>query len=675
MPIETPPPITPVPTPVPQRGDRATFSDRVDAFVTWLEGAPPQFEAVAENVENNATEAATSASAAAASAAAADASADAAATSETAAAASAAAALASETAAEAAADMAIAQGASVTGTSTTNLTISTGTKSLTTQTNKQFEAGQFVTVASVADPANYMHGQITAYDNGTGAMDVTVTSVGGAGTFASWNISLSGARGATGATGSVSLQGTATGAIEWNGVDTIASASTTDLQTTDSNAVRVLGTTTINSFGNAAAGVWRDVIFDASLQLTFNASTMLLPGLLSIQTATNDTARFTSLGGGAWICNEYKRNDGRALASDTAGFTNMAILTTSQTWNARITGPHRVTLIGASGSGAIVKSTTISGQATGSGAGGLSRKTFNANAGQGLVFTLAAGGARVSRTTNGGTNGNASSASTMTTTGISLTANPGAPGVFAVAAGAGTPILTTLAGPAGGTASGGDQNFTGGDGGDCGPTGTTNSFVASGGGAVNWFGGTPYKPGTPSVNPTTRNNAGAATGGAGIGGRSGDAVATTDATVAASGGGGAGAGGTPSATSANASNNATTGGIGSQIVGIPTSLGSLPLNQTGGTAVLNAAGNAATTTQQMGAGGGASATVTGCFSGGDGGRMGGGAGTVGHQTEVGTTPRGGDGLFGGGAGGCAAYGIAQSYQSGKGGDAWAIVEW
>lgn len=50
-----PPPITPVPTPAPQRGDRATFSDRVDAFVTWLEAATAEFEAVAQNTYDNAT--------------------------------------------------------------------------------------------------------------------------------------------------------------------------------------------------------------------------------------------------------------------------------------------------------------------------------------------------------------------------------------------------------------------------------------------------------------------------------------------------------------------------------------------------------------------------------------------------------------------------------------------
>lgn len=53
----TPPPIDPVPTPVPQRGDRTTFSSRVDAFIVWLINAVTQFGAVATNVFNNAAEA------------------------------------------------------------------------------------------------------------------------------------------------------------------------------------------------------------------------------------------------------------------------------------------------------------------------------------------------------------------------------------------------------------------------------------------------------------------------------------------------------------------------------------------------------------------------------------------------------------------------------------------
>lgn len=57
MAVTPPPTLTPAPTPAPQRGDRATFSVRVDAFITWLTTAVGQFAAVAVNVYNNAVDA------------------------------------------------------------------------------------------------------------------------------------------------------------------------------------------------------------------------------------------------------------------------------------------------------------------------------------------------------------------------------------------------------------------------------------------------------------------------------------------------------------------------------------------------------------------------------------------------------------------------------------------
>ena len=68
MAIETPPVITPGPTPVIQRGDRVTFSSRIDAFVRWLIAGVPQFVAAGANVFHNAVEAFNSATAAATSA-------------------------------------------------------------------------------------------------------------------------------------------------------------------------------------------------------------------------------------------------------------------------------------------------------------------------------------------------------------------------------------------------------------------------------------------------------------------------------------------------------------------------------------------------------------------------------------------------------------------------------
>lgn len=100
---------------------------------------------------------------------------------------------------------------SLTGTSTTSLAISVASKVFTTQAGKTLGIGRiggFVIAASAADPANYMHGQVTAYDNGTGDLTVNVTNIGGTGTLADWIITVSGTRGATGATGPTGPAGT-----------------------------------------------------------------------------------------------------------------------------------------------------------------------------------------------------------------------------------------------------------------------------------------------------------------------------------------------------------------------------------------------------------------------------------------------------------------------------------
>jgi hypothetical protein len=82
---------------------------------------------------------------------------------------------------------------STSGTSTTSITIPAvnNTITFTTQTAKAWVIGQFVTVSSIASPANFMYGYITAYNTGTGAMSVFVQTVGGSGTYASWSIGLS----------------------------------------------------------------------------------------------------------------------------------------------------------------------------------------------------------------------------------------------------------------------------------------------------------------------------------------------------------------------------------------------------------------------------------------------------------------------------------------------------
>ncbi len=88
-------------------------------------------------------------------------------------------------------------------TSTTSLTIGTGAKTLTVATSLYFTAGSYVTVVSAANSSNSMFGTVTSYSASSLIIDVTVIS--GSGTYADWVVRISGARGASGADGTVNI--------------------------------------------------------------------------------------------------------------------------------------------------------------------------------------------------------------------------------------------------------------------------------------------------------------------------------------------------------------------------------------------------------------------------------------------------------------------------------------
>lgn len=78
------------------------------------------------------------------------------------------------------------------GTSTSNVTIATGSKSFTASTGLSYTAGTRIRLASEASAANFMEGNVTSYNSGTGALVVSVDTIGGAGTLNDWNINIGG---------------------------------------------------------------------------------------------------------------------------------------------------------------------------------------------------------------------------------------------------------------------------------------------------------------------------------------------------------------------------------------------------------------------------------------------------------------------------------------------------
>lgn len=126
------------------------------------------------------------------------------------AAASAAAATLSESSAAASAGTAIAA-PGTSATSTTSLLVSIASKSLTIQTGKALVVGMPVNISYTTTPTTYMHGTITSYNSGTGALVVNVTKIAGtASTYALWTVALVGNAGDNGVSGLTYISTTTT---------------------------------------------------------------------------------------------------------------------------------------------------------------------------------------------------------------------------------------------------------------------------------------------------------------------------------------------------------------------------------------------------------------------------------------------------------------------------------
>lgn len=106
----------------------------------------------------------------------------------------------------------------------------------------------------------------------------------------------------------------------WNvqiggGAATLSSGPTVDLCSTARNYLTISGTTTITSFGSSCpAGVAKLVTFSGILQITYNATSLIIPGAASIPaTAPGDQALLVSLGSGNWQVMMYQPASGAAL--------------------------------------------------------------------------------------------------------------------------------------------------------------------------------------------------------------------------------------------------------------------------------------------------------------------------------------------------------------------------
>jgi hypothetical protein len=85
------------------------------------------------------------------------------------------------------------------------------------------------------------------------------------------------------------------------GIAALASAGTTDLGSVPQSYVVVSGSTTITNFGSSAVtGTVHWIKFSGTLTITYNASSMILPGAVDLPIAPGDQVAMIALGGGNW---------------------------------------------------------------------------------------------------------------------------------------------------------------------------------------------------------------------------------------------------------------------------------------------------------------------------------------------------------------------------------------
>lgn len=107
----------------------------------------------------------------------------------------------------------------------------------------------------------------------------------------------------------------------------IASASSLNLYNSGGDYNHVTGVATITSLGTAPSGFEKTLVFDGSLILTYNITSLILPGAANITTSTGDVAVFRSEGSGNWKCVNYM-NQSDAYTNFSPAFTGFSVAPT-----------------------------------------------------------------------------------------------------------------------------------------------------------------------------------------------------------------------------------------------------------------------------------------------------------------------------------------------------------
>lgn len=154
------------------------------------------------------------------------------------------------------------------------------------------------------------------------------------------------------------------------------SSATPDLGTIPSHNINITGSTTIAAFGSTASTNFPIyyIKFAGALTLTYNATSMILPGVADITTAANDSAIAQYLGSGNWQVIFYQRASGTNVIATTplCGASGLTVQNNSGTPNTSIDVAASVAvLVNTTGVSKTVSSPSVTINTTITGANGL----------------------------------------------------------------------------------------------------------------------------------------------------------------------------------------------------------------------------------------------------------------------------------------------------------------
>ena len=247
--------------------------------------------------------------------------------------------------------------APVTGTSSTSLTIGTGTQSFTTQTGLAFVPGHPIKMVEIANPAvNTMIGTVNSYNSATGAMACNITAVTGSGTYSDWSlflVALGGSGGSSGAPGiavvSALPSGQPIGTVVYNTTDNKLYRWTGTAWISWIAAADILGTLTAAQIASVAAASITGTLTAAQVAAV-NASA-IAGQLTAAQIASITAAQVT---GASWTGSQI------AAGTITAGNIAASAVTATQLAAGAVTAASIAT--GAVTAGAIAANTITSAQ-------------------------------------------------------------------------------------------------------------------------------------------------------------------------------------------------------------------------------------------------------------------------------------------------------------------------